>query len=43
MGAKPAQTIKAIAEAEAYPGPSLIIGYSPCEMHSCLLYTSRCV
>ena len=34
MGAKPAQTIKAIAEAEAYPGPSLIIGYSPCEMHA---------
>ena len=34
MGAKPVQTIKAIAEAEAYPGPSLIIGYSPCEMHS---------
>ncbi len=34
MGAKPAQTIKAIAEAEAYHGPSLIIGYSPCEMHS---------
>ena len=34
MGAKPAQTIKAIAEAEAYPGPSLIIGYSPCEMHT---------
>ena len=34
MGANPAQTIKAIAEAEAYPGPSLIIGYSPCEMHS---------
>lgn len=34
MGAKPAQTLKAIAEAEAYPGPSLIIGYSPCEMHS---------
>ncbi|MDO5042532.1 MAG: pyruvate:ferredoxin (flavodoxin) oxidoreductase [Slackia sp.] len=34
MGAKPAQTMKAIAEAEAYPGPSLIIGYSPCEMHS---------
>ena len=27
-------TIKAICEAEAYPGPSLIIGYSPCEMHS---------
>ena len=34
MGANPAQTIKAIAEAEAYPGPSLIIGYAPCEMHS---------
>ena len=34
MGAKPAQTIKAITEAEAYHGPSLIIAYSPCEMHS---------
>ena len=34
MGANPAQTIKAITEAEAYHGPSLIIGYSPCEMHS---------
>ena len=34
MGANPNQTIKAIAEAEAYHGPSLIIGYSPCEMHS---------
>ena len=34
MGANPAQTLKAIQEAEAYPGPSLIIGYSPCEMHS---------
>ena len=34
MGADPAQTIKAICEAEAYPGPSIIIGYSPCEMHS---------
>jgi len=33
MGADPAQTIKAIAEAEAYNGPSLIIGYAPCEMH----------
>ena len=29
MGANPAQTIKAITEAEAYNGPSLIIGYSP--------------
>ncbi|WP_449134008.1 pyruvate:ferredoxin (flavodoxin) oxidoreductase [Senegalimassilia sp.] len=34
MGAKPAQTLKAINEAEAYHGPSLIIAYSPCEMHS---------
>ena len=34
MGADPAQTLKAIAEAEAYNGPSLIIGYAPCEMHS---------
>ena len=34
MGANMQQTLKAIAEAEAYPGPSLIIGYSPCEMHS---------
>ncbi len=34
MGANPAQTLKAIAEAEAYHGPSLIIGYAPCEMHS---------
>ncbi len=34
MGADMNQTIKAITEAEAYPGPSLIIGYAPCEMHS---------
>ena len=34
MGANPAQTIKAIAEAEAYNGPSLIVAYSPCEMHA---------
>ena len=34
MGANPAQTLKAIKEAEAYHGPSLIIGYAPCEMHS---------
>ena len=34
MGADNNQTIKAITEAEAYPGPSLIIGYAPCEMHS---------
>ena len=34
MGADMNQTLKAISEAEAYPGPSLIIGYAPCEMHS---------
>ena len=34
MGADMNQTVKALAEAEAYPGPSLVIGYSPCEMHS---------
>ena len=31
---KQTQLMKAITEAEAYPGPSLIIGYSPCEMHA---------
>lgn len=34
VGAKQAQTARAIAEAEAYHGPSLIVGYAPCEMHS---------
>ncbi len=34
MGADMNQTIKAISEAEAYHGPSLVIGYAPCEMHS---------
>ncbi len=34
MGADMAQTLKAIKDAESYPGPSLIIGYAPCEMHS---------
>lgn len=33
MGADMNQTIKALVEAEAYDGPSLIIGYAPCEMH----------
>ena len=28
-----AQTVKALAEAEAYPGPSLIIAYAPCINH----------
>ena len=34
MGANMNQTIKAIEEAEAYPGPSIVIAYAPCEMHS---------
>ena len=33
LGANPAQALKAIQEAEAYNGPSLIIGYAPCELH----------
>jgi pyruvate-ferredoxin/flavodoxin oxidoreductase len=33
MGANPAQTLKAIREAEAYDGPSLIICYAPCINH----------
>ncbi len=34
MGADMNQTLKAIAEAEAYHGPSIVICYAPCEMHS---------
>ncbi|HZK21600.1 MAG TPA: pyruvate:ferredoxin (flavodoxin) oxidoreductase, partial [Oscillospiraceae bacterium] len=34
MGADMNQTIRAINEAESYKGPSLIIAYAPCEMHS---------
>ena len=34
MGADMNQTIKALAEAEAYHGPSIVIAYAPCEMHS---------
>ncbi len=34
MSANSNQLLKAIREAEAYDGPSLIIGYSPCELHS---------
>jgi pyruvate-ferredoxin/flavodoxin oxidoreductase len=33
LGAKDAQTVKAFQEAEAYPGPALIIAYSPCIAH----------
>jgi len=34
MGADQNQTLKAIKEAEAYNGPSIVICYAPCEMHS---------
>ncbi|MCH5197470.1 MAG: pyruvate:ferredoxin (flavodoxin) oxidoreductase [Oscillospiraceae bacterium] len=34
MGANMNQTLNAIREAEAYPGPSIVIAYAPCEMHS---------
>ena len=33
MGADANQTMKALSEAEAYPGPSIVIAYAPCEMH----------
>ncbi len=33
LGANPAQAVKVLQEAEAYNGPSLIIGYAPCELH----------
>ena len=33
LGANMNQAVKVLAEAEAYPGPSLIIGYAPCELH----------
>ena len=33
MGYDMNQTLKALAEAEAYNGPSIVIGYAPCEMH----------
>jgi len=33
MGADPAQTLKAIREAEAYPGPAVVIAYAPCTAH----------
>jgi pyruvate-ferredoxin/flavodoxin oxidoreductase len=36
MGANKAQFLKAVREAEAYPGPSLIIAYSPCIAHGLL-------
>ncbi len=40
MGANPAQTIRAFAEAESYPGPSLILAYSHCIAHGINMTTS---
>ncbi|WP_440339436.1 hypothetical protein, partial [Megasphaera elsdenii] len=33
MGANPAQMLKALKEAEAYDGPSIVLAYSPCINH----------
>ena len=33
LGANPAQLIKVLKEAEAYPGPALIVAYTPCNVH----------
>lgn len=41
LGAQMNQTVKALQEAEAYPGPSLVIAYSPCEEHGYDLATSH--
>ncbi len=40
MGANPAQTIRAMVEAESYPGPSLILAYSHCIAHGINMTTS---
>ncbi|MCI6640842.1 MAG: pyruvate:ferredoxin (flavodoxin) oxidoreductase [Pygmaiobacter massiliensis] len=42
MGADYNQTVKALKEAESYNGPSLIIGYAPCEMHGIKGGMSNC-
>ena len=42
MGANKVQTLAAITEAEAYKGPSIIIAYAPCEMHSIKGGMSNC-
>lgn len=42
LGANPVHTIKVIKEAEAYNGPSLIIAYSPCELHGIKGGMSQC-
>ena len=41
-GAPPAQTLKAIREAEAYPGPAVVICYAPCTAHGIPKGMSNC-
>ncbi|GAB4821587.1 hypothetical protein N2152v2_008633 [Parachlorella kessleri] len=41
LGSNYNQTVKAFAEAEAHPGPSLILAYSPCAMHGMDMTTSN--
>ncbi len=41
MGANQAQLVKALMEAEAYPGPSLVIGYAPCINHGIKMANSQ--
>ncbi|MDR1766601.1 MAG: pyruvate:ferredoxin (flavodoxin) oxidoreductase [Lachnospiraceae bacterium] len=41
MGADYAQTVKALCEAEAYPGPSIVIAYAPCINHGIKLGMSK--
>ena len=43
MGAKMSHTVKAFAEAESYPGPSLIIAYSPCINHGLVKGMGHCM
>ncbi len=40
MGANPAQLVKALLEADAHPGPSIVIGYTPCTAHG--IHTGMC-
>ncbi len=42
MGANQAQLVKALKEAESYPGPSLIIAYAPCINHGIKGRHERC-
>ena len=42
MGADKVQTVKALAEAEAYPGPSIVIAYAPCINHGLKLGMGFC-